>query len=130
MPPEFLKSTAKEVRDNVRRMQRHPSIALWAANNENERDLPQPESNIKAYSDLYFRTILANVSVLDQSRPMTGSSPSNGNETAEACRLILRPTLTPSQEPFCFDHQSEYFGDVHNYQCTALCCLVAPYTAT
>ena len=33
-PPSFLKSAAKEIRDNVLRMQAHPSIALWAGNNE------------------------------------------------------------------------------------------------
>jgi hypothetical protein len=28
--PAYLASAAKEVQDNVRRMQPHPSIALWA----------------------------------------------------------------------------------------------------
>lgn len=34
----FLQSAAKEVQDNVRRLQAHPSIALWAGNNEDETD--------------------------------------------------------------------------------------------
>ena len=39
VPPSYLRSAAKEVRDNVRRLQPHPSIALWAGNNEDERDM-------------------------------------------------------------------------------------------
>lgn len=30
---------SKEIRDNVLRLQSHPSIALWAGNNEDERDM-------------------------------------------------------------------------------------------
>lgn len=30
------RSVATEIRQNVRRIQSHPSIALWAGNNENE----------------------------------------------------------------------------------------------
>ena len=33
--PVWLKSVAKEVKDTVRDIQHHPSIAIWAANNEN-----------------------------------------------------------------------------------------------
>jgi beta-mannosidase len=36
---EFLNTVREEVRDNVRRLQHHPSIALWAGNNENEAGL-------------------------------------------------------------------------------------------
>lgn len=38
---EFLKSVSQEIIQNVRRLQRHPSIALWAGNNENEVALAQ-----------------------------------------------------------------------------------------
>jgi hypothetical protein len=95
-----LISTKKEVIDNIKRLQTHPSITIWAGNNENEQDLPQSQSLISAYSDLYFKTILANISTIDTTRPMTGSSPSNGNETAAA--------------PFCYNHQSEFYGDMHS----------------
>ena len=99
--PRYLASAAQEIRDNVRRMQAHPSIALWAGNNENERDLKTlPSANrtldsnplLKAYSLLTFQTALDNVSALDTSRPLSGSSPSCGNETAE--------------RPWSWDHQS------------------------
>lgn len=33
---EFLDSVSEEVRQNIRRLQHHPSLALWAGNNENE----------------------------------------------------------------------------------------------
>ena len=101
VPDAFLKSVAKEVVDQTRRLQRRPSIVLWAGNNENENKKPSDTTNVKAYSDLYFRTVLANISALDGSRPLTGSSPSNGNETAAA--------------PFAWDDQSEFYGDVHCY---------------
>lgn len=102
VPDSYLRSAAKEVQDNVRRMQRHPSIVLWAGNNENEKDLNAASLKEEApYSALYFATVLANISSLDQSRPMTASSPSNGNETAD--------------HPFSINHQSEFYGDVHSY---------------
>lgn len=102
VPPEFLDSTASEIIDQVRRIQHHPSIAIWAGNNENEKDLnSKSAAYVKPYSDLYFRTVLQNISAIDKTRPMTGSSPSNGNETADA--------------PFCVDHQSQFFGDTHCY---------------
>lgn len=34
--PQFLSSVQVEIRQQVRRLQHHPSIALWAGNNENE----------------------------------------------------------------------------------------------
>ena len=74
VPAPFLRSVAKEVVDQTRRLQRRPSIVLWAGNNENENKKPNDLVNVKAYSDLYFRTVLANVSALDSTRPMTGSS--------------------------------------------------------
>jgi beta-mannosidase len=35
----YLNTVVEEVRHNVRRLQHHPSIALWAGNNENEAAL-------------------------------------------------------------------------------------------
>ena len=106
-----MESAAKEVQDNVRRMQPHPSIVLWAGNNEDEKDTksaagatpPNPESPeyMRAYSMLTFTTALSNVSAIDTTRPLSGSSPSDGNETAA--------------HPFSYDHQTEFYGDVHNY---------------
>lgn len=34
--PEFLETADVEFRQFVRRVQHHPSIAVWAGNNENE----------------------------------------------------------------------------------------------
>lgn len=33
---KYLESVGHEIRDNVRRMRNHPSVALWCGNNENE----------------------------------------------------------------------------------------------
>lgn len=104
VPPEYLASAAKEVQDNVRRLQAHPSIAIWAGNNEDEKDmktknLMSSPPYLEAYSLLTFSTALANVTAIDTSRPTSGSSPSDGNETAA--------------RPFSWDHQSQFYGDVH-----------------
>lgn len=111
IPDSFLQSAAKEVQDNVRRLQFHPSIAIWAGNNEDEHDMYMADkrlppngmtpADIAAYSELTFRTELANISAIDTSRPLSGSSPSDGNETAE--------------HPWSWNHQSEFYGDVHCY---------------
>lgn len=81
-------------------------VSRWAGNNEDERDmktrtLTNTPAYLEAYSLLTFQTALANVSAIDTSRPTTGSSPSDGNETAA--------------KPFSWDHQSEFYGDVHCY---------------
>lgn len=39
--PEFVESVQTEIQQNVRRIQSHPSILLWAGNNENEAALVQ-----------------------------------------------------------------------------------------
>lgn len=36
---DFLKNVKTEIRQQIRRLQHHPSIALWAGNNENEAAL-------------------------------------------------------------------------------------------
>ncbi len=36
---EFLESVSTEIRQQVRRLQHHPSLLLWAGNNENEAAL-------------------------------------------------------------------------------------------
>lgn len=41
VPPAYLQSAEKEIQDNVKRMQAHPSIVLWAGNNEDEHDMSQ-----------------------------------------------------------------------------------------
>ena len=108
--PSYLQSSAKEVIDNVRRMQYHPSIAIWAGNNENVCSAGTNAATY--YSELYFGTILDNIAPLDNTRPMVVSSPSFGNETEEAP---------------CGDSYSLYYGDLHSYLYSADCWNVSVY---
>ena len=105
---EFLTSVRSEIRQQVRRLNRHPSIIIWAGNNENEAALRQnwwifnaskfsfsflklhiglvarygTQSNFEVYKSdyiaLYVDTIRSVVTEEDRSRPFTVSSPSNG----------------------------------------------------
>lgn len=36
---QFLSSVSEEISQQIRRLQRHPSIVVWAGNNENEAAL-------------------------------------------------------------------------------------------
>lgn len=36
---QFLSSVSEEISQQIRRLQRHPSIVIWAGNNENEAAL-------------------------------------------------------------------------------------------
>ena len=83
---EFLSNVVEEIDTQVKRLQYHPSLAMWAANNENEaalrgnwygtdRDFEQYKVD---FIKLYIDTIMTNVSVLDPSRKCISSSPTNG----------------------------------------------------
>ena len=61
------------------------SIALWCANNENER----PDFNKTAYRILYFDTVVDNITAIDTTRPVLSGSPAFGNETKAEVSLIL-----------------------------------------
>ncbi|XP_069671590.1 beta-mannosidase-like isoform X2 [Periplaneta americana] len=108
--PEFLRSVKTEVKQQVRRLQHHPSIALWAGNNENEAALRgnwygtsgSKYSLYKAdYIKLYVDTIRPLVQAED-SRPYVVSSPSNGLES--------------EQEGYIADNPySSLYGDTHYY---------------
>eukprot|EP01084_Bolivina_argentea_P281133 480969_1 len=93
----FINSTRKEVFDQVKRMQHHPSIAIWAGNNENSGDCGREPG---PYAYLYFATILDNVAILDPTRPRVVSSPSNGDET--------------ESQP-CSNGYDPFYGDLHSY---------------
>ena len=54
---------------------------------------------MKYYSELYFGTVLKNITALDTTRPRIGSSPCNGNETEE--------------EPIASNPYSEFYGDIY-----------------
>lgn len=89
--PEFLSSVVKEVDTQVKRLQHHPSLIIWAANNENEGALRDnwygTNDNFEVYKNdyvkLYVDTIIRNVEVLDPSRECLSSSPTNGKKTEE-----------------------------------------------
>eukprot|EP00760_Papus_ankaliazontas_P034647 PhM_4_TR7334/c0_g1_i1/m.46005/K01192/E3.2.1.25, MANBA, manB; beta-mannosidase len=106
----FLLNVAQEVQDNTERLQRHASIVVWGGNNENEvliqQDWYGPTAGNAVYagmfSDLYFRTVLSNITSIDiAARPVLSSSPSNGYETVDA--------------PLAQDPQDPHYGDMHVY---------------
>jgi len=87
--PEFLGNVVEEVKTQVKRLQHHPSLAMWATNNENEGALRDnwygSETNFETYKadyiKLYVDTVIGNVSLLDPSRQCISSSPTNGIQT-------------------------------------------------
>ncbi|CAG2176241.1 unnamed protein product, partial [Oppiella nova] len=104
---EFLDSVQKEVITQVRRLQHHPSIAIWAGNNENEQGLvgwwkprlPQYDAD---YRTLYVHTIGKILDTEDGTRPYVSSSPSNGLES-------IKENYT-AQNP-----EDSRYGDIHYY---------------
>lgn len=54
----FLKSVSEEITQQIRRLQHHPSIALWAGNNENEAALAQNWSVLLVLVLFYFYVLL------------------------------------------------------------------------
>ncbi|EFC47267.1 predicted protein [Naegleria gruberi] len=85
--PEFLETCRVEAVQQLRRLQHHPCIALYAGNNENEEALlswpeciesPHKQRLFVDYHKLYYDTLHRVVSKEDNSRPYWPSSPSNG----------------------------------------------------
>ncbi|CAO1424510.1 unnamed protein product [Diamesa serratosioi] len=108
---DFLESVRVETRQQVRRIQHHPSIAIFATNNENEVALRQnwygtgPE--FKKYADdyekLYVETITDEIMKNDVSRIVLTSSPSNGiNNDGKEYGIARNP-------------QDPHYGDIHYY---------------
>ncbi|XP_046449905.1 beta-mannosidase-like [Daphnia pulex] len=106
----FLESVSIEVVQQVRRLQAHPSVVLWAGNNENEAALrgnwygTLSDFNLyrQDYIKLYVDTIREIVRREDPSRPFVVSSPSNGKLSEEEGHI--------ARDPY-----SELYGDVHYY---------------
>lgn len=104
---EFLQSVRTEVKQNVRRIQRHPSLIHWSTNNQNELALRDDRFGTKnefdkykeAYKNLYYGTVLEEIEANDRSRSLTVSSPSNGNKDLE---LIIGG-----------NPQDPNYGDIH-----------------
>ncbi|XP_049287593.1 beta-mannosidase [Anopheles funestus] len=107
---DFLRTVKDEVRQNVRRIQHHPSVAVWATNNENEVALRQnwykTDANYtdyyEQYVELYVRTVLPTVEQNDRWREVLLSSPSNGYQSIKERYIATNP-----QDPL--------YGDVHYY---------------
>ncbi|KAI8425277.1 hypothetical protein MSG28_007059 [Choristoneura fumiferana] len=105
-----LISVKKEIKQNVLRLQHHPSIALWVGNNENEVALRQNWYNTKEYYsfykenyiELYVHTIKPIVEGLDPGRRYIVSSPSNGRQSELEGYI--------AHNPF-----NSNFGDTHFY---------------
>lgn len=109
---DFLASVRLEIEQQVQRLQYHPSIVLWAGNNENEMAISGPwwpevlawSKKLKeSYSTLYVDTIKPIVQILDPTRPYMESSPSNG---------ILSKSQPYSIARIPNDNK---YGDVHHY---------------
>ncbi|XP_054165442.1 beta-mannosidase-like [Oppia nitens] len=103
---EFLETVRTEVIQNVRRLQYHPSIAIWAGNNENELGLASWWTHLPQYPPdyrkLYADTIGQAVALEDTTRPFVPSSPSNGLDTIRENYTAANPGDT-------------HYGDVHHY---------------
>lgn len=108
---EFLETVKTEATQVVRRLQHHPSIAIWAGNNENEVAIMgpwYPEVLLRRhvyydeYRKLYVDTIRRIVVDEDPSRPFVTSSPSNGVQTEKDNYLSRTPN-------------DNRYGDVHFY---------------
>ncbi|XP_055949322.1 beta-mannosidase-like [Argiope bruennichi] len=108
---DFLSSISTEVTQQVRRLQHHPSLLLWAGNNENEQAIsgywwPSVSQYLEQYKadyvKLYIDTIMLLVTNEDPTRTFLPSSPSNGPETVREGWISSNP-------------QDNLYGDVHFY---------------
>ncbi|XP_076384002.1 beta-mannosidase [Megalopta genalis] len=106
---KFLDSVKEEIVQNVQRLKNHPSIVLWAGNNENEAALygnwygtGTSQVYKTDYVKLYVDLIKKEVERLDSTRPFVISSPSNG--------LYTEQYNYTGENPY-----SNYYGDVHYY---------------
>lgn len=107
---EFLASVHTEIQQNVRRLQHHASIAIYATNNENEVALVQNwyGTNKEAmrfrdeYRRLYIDVVKQTVEENDKWRTCLSSSPSNGLKTVQDGYISANP-------------QDTNYGDIHYY---------------
>ncbi|OWR54386.1 Beta-mannosidase [Danaus plexippus plexippus] len=107
---EFINTVTTEIEQNVLRLQHHPSIAVWAGNNENEAALignwyhtsSQIEKYKAEYVHLYVDIIKPIVNAIDPGRRYLVSSPSNGIKSEEEGFM--------SKNPY-----DPHYGDTHYY---------------
>lgn len=101
---------SEEIEQNVIRLQHHPSVAIWAGNNENEVALRGNWYDTKSefarykseYITLYVDTIRPIVTDLDPGRRYLVSSPSNGLESEHEGYIADNP-------------YDAHYGDTHYY---------------
>ncbi|XP_065207395.1 beta-mannosidase [Planococcus citri] len=107
---DFLHSVTDEITQQVRRLQYHASIVVWAGNNENEAALSGnwygTSTNYslyaKEYIELYVNTVQEAVLKMDNTRDYLVSSPTNGVES------LIEGYI--SSNPY-----NPLYGDVHYY---------------
>lgn len=107
---DFLASVRTEVGQNTRRLQHHPSVAIYATNNENEVALVQNWYGTagerarfeQEYRILYIGVVMRAVEENDKWRICLSSSPSNGLKAINDSYI--------SQNP-----QDNNYGDIHYY---------------
>jgi len=79
--PEFLENVKREIRDNVRRIRHHASLALWSGNNENELFTmvwKKKEKIAQSNTSFYYDTAREAVFESDPDTPYWPGSPSSG----------------------------------------------------
>lgn len=113
---EFLDLVETEVEQQIRRLQSHPSIALWGGNNENEVAMSwfsQSTTNrdlyIVDYYVLYIQSVYKVIHREDPDRAWVDSSPSNG---------------VISHDPYVkrWGHPGDLnYGDLHHYDFDSDC---------
>lgn len=108
---DYLNSVTAEVNHNVKRIYSHPSIVIYAGNNENEGVLADNWYDTKGnydlykkdYVTLYIDTIKAEFDRVTKNRSIyVSSSPSNGKESESEGWVAEQPG-------------SSLYGDVHYY---------------
>ncbi|KAK9882764.1 hypothetical protein WA026_023186 [Henosepilachna vigintioctopunctata] len=105
---DFLDNVIQEVQHQVKRIGSHPSIVIWAGNNENEATLhgswygDNGQIYFDDYKKLYFRTIKPEFQKILERAHYIASSPSNGVESEAEGGISYYP-------------YDERYGDVHTY---------------
>ncbi|VDK68088.1 unnamed protein product [Litomosoides sigmodontis] len=107
---EYLQNVREEVCTQVERLRHHPSILVWAGNNENELGVRQwffadnysLADSISDYMKLYNGTVRPIIAELDGTRPYLLSSPTNGVESEKEGGVAENPA-------------DERYGDIHFY---------------
>ncbi len=76
--PAFIENITEEFRQNIKRLQNHPSLAIWCGNNENEwiwlNDQHRSYQEMPGYN-IYHKVIPDLLNNLDSKRPYWPSSP-------------------------------------------------------